>query len=162
MANPANTTRINPSSITNQRILEDGHPSLIAFSRNPSFAIWEITVTPPGIDGGDLVNITTMHNATWRTMVPRRLKTLTTATVVAGYDPVVYDQLLDQINYNQSMTNQFSDGSDLDFFGVMRTFETDAITEGEMPQATCQIDPTNWDPANDVEAGPVMTEVLGT
>ena len=161
MPPPVNTTRVNPTS-TLVRILEDGHSSLVAFSRNNALAIWEVQVTPPGIDGGDMIQITTMHNLVWRTMVPRKLKTLTTMSVTAGYDPVVYDQLLDQLNFNQSLTVQFSDGSDLDLFGVLRTFEPDALAEGEMPQATCSVDPTNFDPVSDTEQGPVMTEVTGT
>lgn len=160
----ANTTRVLPTNYLSNaaKMLEDGHPSFLAMSRNPGLAIWETTLTPPGIDGGDPINITTMHNTVWRTFVPKRLKTLTAMSITGGYDPLMYEQFLDQVNHNQSMTFQFSDGSDLDFFGIAQTFTPQELSEGEVPLADMDITPTNYDPATKLETAPLMTEVLGT
>lgn len=162
MANPVNTPRTDPSSATVQR-LPDGHSTLIAFNRAPNLKIWEVEVTPPGLDGGDEINITTMHNVRWRTMISRALITLTPASVVCAYDPDAYNAILDfLLNQEGSITCQFPDGSDLDFFGFLKRFTPNSHKEGEMPTAAAEIVPTNYDPANRVEAGPILTSVAGT
>jgi hypothetical protein len=138
------------------------------FSQDPDISFWMKTVTPPGIDGGDAVENTTMHNSTWRTFSPRALATLTEATFTAAYDPNVYYDIVGAggsggiLNAEGSITVHFPDGSTLDFFGYLRMFEPDALEEGSQPEATVTIQPTNWDPSAKVEAGPVMTEVVGT
>ena len=120
-----------------------------------------MTVTPPGIDGGDAVETSTMHNETWRTMSPRHLKTMTDATLTAAYDPAVYDQIVALCNVHTTITIFFPDGSTLAFYGFLRLFEAQEAEEGSMPQCTVTITPTNTDPAG-LEAGPVMTSVAGT
>ncbi len=163
MAAPSTTARLNPSSTpTNGIAFEDGYQTLIAFAANPSVKIWEKSVKPPGMDGGDAIETTTMHNTTWRTMAPRSLKTLTESTFKGAYDPDVYNDILALVNISGGITVTYPDGSTLDFWGYLRTFEADEMVEGTHPEATCAITPTNWDPANRVEAAPVMTEVSGT
>lgn len=160
----SNITRSNPTNYTGNsaKMLEDGHPSFLAMAANPGLAVWETSLTPPGIDGGDPIPITTMHNVTWRTMVPRKLKTLTAMSLTGGYDPLMYEQFLHVVNVNQSMTFQFSDGSDLDFFGIAQTFTPQELSEGEPPLADVDVTPSNYDPVTKVETAPVMTEVLAT
>lgn len=158
MAAPATTTRSSPLGIR----LKDGHGTLIAFKLDPDISFWEVSLTPPGIDGGDANECTTMHNTTWRTFFPRQLQTLTEASVTAKYDPDLYDEILAILNVNDAITIHFPDKSTLDFFGYVRLFEPQEITEGEAPMADITIQPTNYDPDNDVEAAPVMTEVAGT
>ena len=158
MAAPATTTRSTPLG----KILEDGYSTKIAFARKADVSFWEKTVKPPGIDGGDPIDITTMHNTAWRTMVPRNLKTLTESTATVGYDPNVYNHIVELINQEGAITCHFSDGSKLDFFGYLRTFEPSDHSEGENPEATITITPTHYDPTNDVEAAPVLTSIAGT
>jgi hypothetical protein len=66
------------------------------------------------------------------------------------------------INNETTITVHFPDGSTLAFYGYLKTFEPQEMTEGEQPEAECEFVVTNWDPANRVEAGPVMVEVAGT
>lgn len=158
MAAPATTARQSPVGI----YLTDGYSTKIAFAANPNLSIWEVTVKPPGLDGGDAINITTMHNVRWRTMASKALLTLTESTMTFAIDPAAYTQAKSLINVEGSITAIFPDGSTLDFFGFLRTFEPAEHTEGEMPVYSGSISPTNFDPVNRVEADPVLTSVAGT
>lgn len=163
MAAPATTARLNPSSApTNGIAFEDGYQALLAFNINPSVKIWEKTVKPPGMDGGDAIETSTMHNTTWRTFAPRSLKTLTEMTIKGAYDPDVKNDILLLINVRGSITLTYPDGSTEDFYGYLRVADFDELVEGTHPEGTFTIQPTNWDPVNRVEAAPVLTEVAGT
>ena len=163
MAAPSTSARLNPSSApTNGIAFEDGYQTLISFAANPSVKIWEKSVKPPGVDGGDAIETSTMHNTTWRTSAARALKTLTESTLKGAYDPDVYNDILALVNVSGSITVTYPDSSTLDFYGFLRTVEFDEMVEGTHPEVTFTITSTNFDPANRVEAAPVMTEVAGT
>lgn len=140
--------------------LKDGYPTGIAFSVNANVSFWEKAVTPPGADGGDTVDTTTMRNVKYRTFASRGLITLTEMTSTVAYDPRVYDDTdgFDAlINVEGSITVHFSDGSKVDFFGYLRSFAANEIVEGTQPEGTIVIQPTNFDPVGKVEADPVYT-----
>lgn len=159
MANPVTTTRTTPPGV----YLKDGFSTKVAFNRLPAALFWEIEVQPPGVEGGDPIQTSTMHNTLWRTMQARSLRTLTPFAVVCAYDPKFHDQAVATlINDDGSITTRHSDGSTLDFFGFLQNFIPQSNKEGEMPTANLQIVPTNYDSVNRVEAGPVLTEVTGT
>ncbi len=158
MAAPASTTRQTPTGI----MLDDGFKTLVAFARKPAVKFWEKTIKPPGIDGGDAIDQTTQHNTAWRTKAARALKSLTDSALKVGYDPKVYTEIQDLVNLEGSVTVRFPDGSTLDFFGYLKTFEPSELQEGTSPEASITIIATNWDPVNHVEAAPVLTEVSGT
>jgi hypothetical protein len=158
MAAPAVTARVTPPGI----MLDDGFPTVIAFAADPDINLWEVSVKPPGIDGGDAIDNTTMHNATWRTRRARALKTLTDSTFTAGYDPNVFGAILALINVEGAITLHWPDGGTYSFFGFLQKFEPNEVKEGEMPTAQVTIVPTNWDPVNHVEAGPLSVDVAGT
>lgn len=88
MAAPPTTARSTPAGL----FLEDGHQTFIAFARLPTFSVWEKVVKSPMLDGGEAINVTTMHNATVRTFAARRLYTLGPSTMRVAYDPNAYDQ----------------------------------------------------------------------
>lgn len=158
MGAPVAAARQSPEGIR----LDDGHSTLVTFSADPDAALWEKSVTPPGIDGGDAIDTTTMHNVAWRSRAPRQLKTLTDFSMVCAYDPAVYTSILGLVNVNTTVTVTFPDGSTLAFFGYLRTLEFSEIQEGEQPEVTVTITPTNIDPADHEEAAPVLTSVSGT
>lgn len=158
MAAPTPTIRQEPSGIK----LQDGYKTLITFDHDPDICFWEKTVTPPGIDGGDSIEQTTMHNDDWRTMAPRSLKTLMDSNTVVAWDPNLYTRILVLINREGTITVRFPDGSTLAYYGYLKSFEPSEMVEGTQPEATVNIVPTNWDYVNKVEAAPVLTEVAGT
>lgn len=157
MSAPSATPRQTPEGIA----LYDGFSTLITFAGDPSIEFWEKTVTPPGIDTGDPIDISTMHNTTWRTMFTRALKTLTPATVSASYDPQLLDSLSAIMGINNVVTITFPDGSTWAFYGIIQTAEFGECAEGEQPDVTITITPTNIDGAG-VEQAPVVVEVAGT
>lgn len=158
MAAPTVTNRGTPAG----ERLPNGYQSFFAFSRNPTISLWEMELTPPGIDGGDPVQTSTQHNEEWETMAPAALKTLTEHEFTAAYDPRVYDDILDLINQPDSITNHFPDTSSLVYWGYLKSFEPDSLSNGEMPQASCTIVPTNTDPTTGEEEPPVYTAGTGT
>lgn len=125
--------------------LKDGYQSLITMLNDDTIEFFEKTVQPPGADGGDMIDTTTQHNVTVRTMAPRSLITFTDSPVTAAYDPSLYDAIIAQLNINQLITITFPTGATLDFFGVLRTAEFSALTEGEFPEVTLTFSPTNTD-----------------
>lgn len=159
MAAPATTARSTPAG----RLLKDGYRTVIAPSLLPTVSFWEKEVPAPGVDGGDAIEQTTMHNAAWRTFAARSLKTLTPIQLKVAYDPNLYNQIMSLVNDDSgSWTVTFRDLSTLDFFGYLKTFTPDPLVEGTQPTATIEIVPTNFDRANNVEAAPVLTSVSGT
>lgn len=158
MAAPTPTVRVTPVGIK----LEDGYQSKLTFGNDPDLSLWEIAVGTPSIDGGDVITTTTQHNAIWRTMAFRSLKTLGEFDTTFAYDPAVYEQLDDIVNEPTTVTRLYPDGSTLAFYGGLRVAEFDDLVEGEMPTGTATVTPTNWDHVNRVEAGPALASVAGT
>lgn len=136
--------------------LKDGYQTLYSFSTASTVFFRERSVTPPGIDGGDEVDTTTMRNLKWRTRQPRKLISLTESSVTVSYDPEIYDDILAMVNENQLVTITFPDGSTLAFWGFLKNFTPGENSEGEFPSATITIVPTNQDD-NATEVDPVFT-----
>lgn len=158
MAAPPTTERSTPAGIP----LDDGFSTLFAFAADADISIWEKEVTPPTISGGELIDITTMHNTTWITKVPQQLLTLGESSFLAAYDPDCYNQLVAIVNLNRGITIHFPDGSTLDFWGVLREVGPQRIARNNQPEIEVTVEATNWDYANRVEAAPVLTSVAGT
>lgn len=123
--------------------LNDGFSTLIHFSLNSTVLLKEKEVTPPGIDGGGENDTTTMHNTTWRTRQPKSLKTLSECSLVASYDPAVFDAIVTMLNDNQLITLEFPDGSRLNFWGWINEFKPNRHVEGEQPTAEVTIIASN-------------------
>lgn len=157
-AAPSPTARVSPSGIR----LDDGFRCVKTFATDPNIEIWEKGNKPPGWDGGDAIETSTMHNTEFRTMASRALKTLTESTVRFAYDPSCYTAFEDLINLETTITDTFPDGSTLAYYGFLKDVEFDELVEGEQPEGTATIVPTNWDPVNRVEAGPALASVAGT
>lgn len=158
MANPTTTVRISPPGIR----LTNGYQTLIAFARDPNINFWEMEVTPNGLDGGDSIDTTTMHNTRWRTKAPQALIDSLDGGIKVAYDPAVETEILNLVNEPGSITYHYPDGSTVDVWGYLKDFVKDALVEGAMPTATITIIHTNTDPSNGSEAGPVVTSVAGT
>lgn len=158
MAAPSHTNRSTPVGIK----MDDGHSTKIAFALDPDISFWEKTVTPPGLDGGDPIETKTMHNTRWRTKSPKALVDMTEVSATVAWDPAVYTQILAILNVEGSITVHFPDGSKYTFYGFLQKFEPGEHQEGEQPEATVTICPTNQDPTTGAEEGPVLVSVAGT
>lgn len=160
MAAPSATTPGTPAG----RKLYRGHKTIVVFADNTTIALWTKTAKPPGKDGGEPINNTDMHHNVYRTKRARNLIEHMNAEATFHYDPKAFTQIEAMINREQSITYRFSDGSTYAFWGFLKSWEPDELSEDstEAPTAKCEFVETDWDPNNHVEAGPVMTEVAGT
>ena len=144
MANPSPAgTAHTPASTTP---LEDGFSTKITIAADADIDFWEKSVTPPGVEGGDAIETTTMHSTTWRTFRARALKTATEVTATVAYDPVAYDQIVAVVNNDDTtITIHFPNGDTIAFYGYLRSFIPNEMTEGAQPEAVITIVPTQWD-----------------
>jgi hypothetical protein len=136
--------------------LDDGFSTIITFSSAPSVKFYEKEVTPPGVSGGGANDTTTMRNTTWRTMAPKKLKTLSEAGASVAWDPAAYNDVLAMIQVNQQITVTFSDGSTIQFWGWLDEFTPGSHQEGQQPTATLKVIPSNQNTSL-VEAAPVIS-----
>ncbi len=136
--------------------LTDGFKTIITFSGATGAALWEMTIQPPGVDGGGPNDTTSMRNTAWRTRQPKKLRTLTEASGTAQYDPVFFDTatLNALLNINQSITILFPDNSTLVFWGWLNEFKPNEHKEGEAPTVRFTVVPSNQN-ATGAEIGPV-------
>ncbi len=125
--------------------IDDGHSTLIEFSEIPGIKVYEKEVTPPGVSGGGPNDTTTMRNVVWRTLAPKKLKTLTPLTFTAAYDPSVFPQLVQYVNVNQQITVTYADGATLSFWGWIDEATPGAAVEGEQPTMDVTVQPSNQD-----------------
>lgn len=136
--------------------IDDGFSTTISFANDPTVLFYEKTVTPPGLQGGGANDTTTMRNTTWRTMAPKKLKSMGEGSAKVSYDPAVYSDVIGMINDNQLITIEFPDGSSVAFYGWLDEFTPDEIQEGSQPTATIKIITSNQTDGG-VETAPVYS-----
>ena len=158
MAAPTPSAIPTPSGIK----LKDGYRCFVTIATAPTIGLWTKSATPPGVDGGEPVDQTTMHNDDWVTRAFQQLLDLKESTFKAAYDPAVYTTMVSAANVETTITYHFSDGSTLCFYGGVRMFDFDEMVRGTQPTCTVTFTPTNFDNVNKVEAAPVLTSVEGT
>lgn len=158
MAAPSATARATPSGVR----MGDGYKTTITFAVDPNMEYWEKSVKPPSLDGGDPIMTPSMHNDTWVTKHPRRLIDMGEVTVTCNWDPVMYVSALAILNVATTITVTFPNGATLAFYGYLQKFEPAELQDGEEPEATLTIMPTNADPTTCEEEAPVFTAGTGT
>ena len=134
--------------------LENGYQTVITFAEDATVALFEKSVQPMGLEGGEKIDVTTMHNVDVRTYAARFLKEVTDSQMTVAYDPAVLTALYLMINKVQKVTLTFPDGSTWNFDGYLRNFQPSSIEIGAQPMATCTIVATNRDATTGVEASP--------
>lgn len=162
------TPRINPTNATSGTSatgaftqMDDGHSTLLLITGSTDICFWEKTVKPPGMDGGDPIDTTTMHNVTWRTQVPRSLVTMTPCNLTAAYDAEMWCTVPSVINVNTEMLVRFPNGDMVGFFGFLQSVEPQDHSEGAQPEVNIVIGITNMD-TDLAEQAPVWSNSTGT
>lgn len=159
MAAPTPTARVAPVGTK----LDDPFPTTMAFSLHPTVGIWEKSIKPPGLDGREPIDTTTMFNTTVVTKAPRVLMDMTNATGKYQYDPASLPILLSMINKRQTLTTWFASGQSWCYYGYLqKVTPTENSDSTEPPMADVEIVITNYDPTNHIEALPVYTASSGT
>jgi len=142
-------------------ILTDGFPTRMTFSDAYSgveLYFKEKELTPPGIDMGEMNDVTNMQNTAWRTFAFKKLKTLMESGMVCHYDPAFLSEVLSMMGQNQELVLTMPDDSTWTFWGGLRSFVPAAMVEGQVPTAQVQIGVTNHNGVGDAlgtEVAPV-------
>jgi len=131
------TTRQTPAGTP----FDEGYQSLIAFAADPDLSFWETVVGAPGVDGGDPVPLTTMHNTALHTLAPRHLKRMTPFQVQGKFGIGTLDQVFALINVNGWITINWPTGR-VSFPGYLKSFQPAQAQEGNPLEGSIEIVPT--------------------
>jgi hypothetical protein len=138
------------------RFLEIGKQILVTIKGDGTsyntIGLWEVSVTPVALSGGDKVGIGNQYNSRYETFVPQRLITVGDMQLTVQYDPDAYDEISQAINDNTTITIHFPNGDRLAFYGFLKDFTPGEVSRTANPTATAVISATMWDPVNFVES----------
>lgn len=121
---------------------DEGYQSLITFAADPDLSFWEQVVGAPGIDGGDPVPTSSMHNVALRTLAPRKLRSLTPFQVQGKFSSGTLDQIAALCNKNGWITITWPDETDYSFPGYLKSFTPGQAQEGNPLVGTIEVVPT--------------------
>lgn len=134
----------------------------VAFSLNSTVSFREFETTLPSWDGGEPINNTTHFNITFVTKRPNDLIEHGPMNFTALVDTLTFTEIQSLINREGSVTVRLADGGTIDWFAYLRSVTPQQGVRGQALQIQGVIEITNWDPANFLEVGPVVTNVTGT
>ena len=146
--------------------LADGFTSTFATLLNigDGSLVCEIEVTPPEIDGGEMIPQDCMRSGTLGVALPRSRFRFMPITAVVSWDPDVYGVTLGVvagtgvlINVNQVNYIQFPNGRRLTFYGAVTKFTPSPLKEGERPTATVTLGFTNIHPSTGLVTRPTWS-----
>jgi len=155
MAAPSVQTRGTPAGSKLRRAWR----SKFTFGLAPTLPIWEFEITPWTFNGGPMINTSTFFNTLFHTKQFQGLIDVEKLVVKGLYDT---DLLKDTngyktiMNQEQACTLLYPNLGTVSIFGgpnVMR-FTTMVFNGTEAPAVEFDVEVTNWDPNNHVEAGP--------
>lgn len=158
MAAPPIGARVAPTGV----MILNGHGAAVVFSQFPGLNIYEKSVQPFAVEGGDPIMTDTNLNAIYVTKAPQCLIEHDDSTIIANYDPGAAASLQLLVNNPQSITWLYPDGSAFAAWGYVRRVEYGPLVKNEPPEVTLTIVITNHDPVNCVEAGPVYFDGTGS
>lgn len=121
---------------------DEGYSSKIAHASDPDLSFWETVVGAPGIDGGDPVPTSTMHNLVVHTLAPRHLKRHTPFQVQGKFSGGTIDQVYALINVNGWITIIWPDATRYSFPGYFKSFTPGQAQEGNPLEGTLEVVPT--------------------
>ncbi len=155
---PSPTVRQAPTG----RRIPDGFITYITFASQPALGVWEVKAKPKGGDGGEPIDISTMHNVRFHTMYPRSLVKHTDSVTSCGIDPDAISLLDTQLDKPDTITTTFPDGTSDAYYGYLQKYEFTEFSIGEFPMVNLTIMPMNYDATNNNEQGPVYSPAAGT
>ena len=138
--------------------MKDGHGITLSIAGHDFSLVLDPTeITPPGIEGGDPIENTTLSNTAVTTKVPPALKKITDGKLTVTYNPGEQADIDSAIGDNAAITITFPDAGDatLVFYGYLKEFTPGELKKGELPTAECSFVATN-DNAG-VETAPILT-----
>jgi hypothetical protein len=142
--------------------LGDGHSTRIVFGAHPTLPFEEVEVTPPGFDGGAMMDMANMHNVTYRTFAFGKLVTVTEAKVVVNYDTDILASIPGMINKPDTITFWYPDNSHDAIYGGLLKWEPSSLKANDKPTATMTIGFTMRDPTTCQESTITHAAATGT
>lgn len=130
--------------------MKDGFSTTISVA---GLSFREKGVKPPGLDGGDGIDITTMRNTKYRTKWPKSLIGVDAISTTVSYESSQYGAALAAINVNGAIVVTLPDSHTITVYGFIQKFEPTEHKEGTQPEAALTLCITNMN--GDTEAGPV-------
>lgn len=158
MAAPTPTVRTLPTGTKPP----EGFPVLVTLSLNPGIWFWEKVSKPLAYDMGEPIDQTTQFNIAFMTKASRALIDTPMLHSKGTYDPDIYLQIKTMMGKAQTITHKFPNGATICFYGYVAKFDPEDTEIGKQPEADISYVPTNWDPVNQVEAGPAYATNHGT
>jgi hypothetical protein len=158
MPAPTPASRTSPSG----KPLNQGYQVVVNNSLDSDLEFFEEGVTPPAIMGQDELETTTQFNVTWQTFAPQSLMRLMPYTMRGKVDPILYQSFPLIANINATITLHLPNGDSLAHYGFYKSLEFSEFTRGSRPEGTITVVPTNQDPTDCSEQGPVYTAGTGT
>lgn len=138
--------------------IDNGFSTTLEFDENPTLEFYEVEVQPPGWDGGDPINTSTMRNTTLETFTPAALMTMTEITVSVAYTSDIFHLTTGvkaMVNINQEVILTLPDGATVTFWGYVRSFIPPTHVKNVRPMAGLRVVPTNTNDSK-VETLPVF------
>lgn len=156
MVAPSYTARIAPTG----EAMREGFVTKITFFADPNVTFWEKGVTPPPLEAGDPIDVSTQYNTKWKTFGVPTLVTQGETSIRVAYDPLAYSDIIALIGVSDVISVLFPvtddvSGDTLAFYGYLKSFEPDEMVEGSQPEATITIATTNLDTGSNTEEAPV-------
>lgn len=144
---PTPTTRVAPP---NASIFEkNGFRALITFTLDTNISLWEVAVTPPGIDGGPPVLLGNMWWSKFEPKVPKGLAVQTEARGIVQYSVGALQSIINAINRPDEICYTFPSGRTWSFYGYLRQFMPQEHRDGVACLAQIVIEPTTLDGSAD-------------
>ena len=122
---------------------------VVTFAGDPDIELFEKMVTPPGVDNGEPVDTTTMHNVDVETQAPHGLNKVTSAGMVVAYDPLCLTSILARCGVEDDITYHYPDGSQWTDRGWLRSFKPNQVERRKQPDAVCVIESSCTDSNGD-------------
>jgi hypothetical protein len=136
--------------------MPNGFPMFIVNSKVPSALIWPVEMQPVGGDNEEPIDIVNFFNVLWRTKAPNALIDIPNMTMMVEYSSSSYNIIIGSLGLPANITMFLPDNGTIAFWGYYKSFIPQTNKEKQQPKAEITIVCTNWDPANCVEAGPVI------
>lgn len=136
--------------------MPDGYRTRVTFSDFPVVYFWIKKITPPGYEGGEPIDTTTMDNETYMSKYPKSLIDITNSTLTVTYDPAFYSIAEDMVNVPTFITFEFPDDATVTDYGWVQSFKPNEHSIGEQPTAAVVLAFGNeiFDPDTFTEYGP--------
>lgn len=158
MAAPSVTARTVPTGYK----LPEGFKIAIAYSLRPALNIWEVEGGPAGMQS-QKIDTSTQHNTKWHTFWLSALIEAQDVSGTAGYDPDAMDDLIFLCGAQAgSWTVHMPQNTKYAYWGGCLSFNFPSLRAGQFPMLNYTNVVTNWDPVNRIEAGPAVTQAVGT